>query len=138
LSLKIEINWFQIADLQEMFVISLSSFVIQQQILNLTNQCSLFMTVRHIFVRSVRMTTHSTSLVTHARDHWSTLDFANAFVSPGVNSQAELVPSSRAYARNGAPFRWLGDKVHAKLIHFYSLKYKSMNNRSWSDLQSEP
>jgi hypothetical protein len=37
------------ADLQEMFVISLSSFVIQQQILNLTNQCSLFMTVSHIF-----------------------------------------------------------------------------------------
>jgi hypothetical protein len=26
-----------------------SSFVIQQQILNLTNQCSLSMTVRHIF-----------------------------------------------------------------------------------------
>jgi hypothetical protein len=37
------------ADLQEMFVISLSSFVIQQQILNLTNQCSLFMTVRQMF-----------------------------------------------------------------------------------------
>jgi hypothetical protein len=36
------------ADLQEMFV-SLSSFVKQQQILNLTNQCSLFMTVCHIF-----------------------------------------------------------------------------------------
>ena len=34
-------------DLQEMFAISLSSFVIQQ-ILNLTNQCSLFMTVRYI------------------------------------------------------------------------------------------
>jgi hypothetical protein len=31
--------------------------------------------------------------VTHARDHWWTLDFANAFVSPGVNSRAELVPS---------------------------------------------
>ena len=37
------------ADLQEMFVISLSSFVRQQQILNLINQCSLFMTVPHIF-----------------------------------------------------------------------------------------
>jgi hypothetical protein len=37
------------ANLQEMFVVSLSSFVIQQQILNLTNQCSLFMTVHHIF-----------------------------------------------------------------------------------------
>jgi hypothetical protein len=65
--------------------------------------------VPHI-LRSVRMTTHSTSLVIHARDHWRTLDFANAFVSPGVNSLAELVPSPRAYARNGAPRRWLGDE----------------------------
>jgi hypothetical protein len=48
-------------------------------------------------------------LVTHARDHWWTLDFANAFVSPGVNSRGELVPSLRAYALNGAPRRWLGD-----------------------------
>jgi hypothetical protein len=47
--------------------------------------------------------------VTHARDHWWTLDFANAFVSPGVNSRAELVPSPQAYARNGAPRRWLGE-----------------------------
>jgi hypothetical protein len=30
--------------------------------------------------------------VTHARDHWWALDFANAFVSPGVNSRAEWVP----------------------------------------------
>jgi hypothetical protein len=28
-----------------------------------------------------------------ARDHCWTLDFANAFLSPGVNSRAELVPS---------------------------------------------
>ncbi len=26
-----------------------------------------------------------------------------------VNAKAELVPSPRAYARNGAPRRWLGD-----------------------------
>jgi hypothetical protein len=65
-----------------------------------------------IFLRSVRMAcTHSTPLVSHARDHWWTLDFANAFVSRGVNSRGELVPSPRAYARNGAPRRWLGDKV---------------------------
>jgi hypothetical protein len=38
------------------------------------------------------------------------LDFANAFAFSGVNSRAELVPSPRAYARNGAPRRWLGDK----------------------------
>jgi hypothetical protein len=27
-----------------------------------------------------------TPLVAHARDHWWTLDLANAFVSPGVNN----------------------------------------------------
>jgi hypothetical protein len=41
-----------------------------------------------------------TSLATHARDHWWTLDFANAFVSPGVDSRAELVPSPRARGLN--------------------------------------
>jgi hypothetical protein len=50
-----------------------------------------------------------TPLVTHARDHWWTLDFANAFVSPGVNSRAELFLSPRAYARNGAP---VGSGIH--------------------------
>jgi hypothetical protein len=34
-----------------------------------------------------------------------TLDFANAFVSPGVNSRGELVPS------HGASRRRLGDKT---------------------------
>jgi hypothetical protein len=48
-------------------------------------------------------------LVTHASDHWWTLDFANASLSPGVNSRAELVPSARANARNGTPRRWLGE-----------------------------
>jgi hypothetical protein len=47
------------------------------------------------------MTTHPKRTVTHARDHWWTLDFANSFLSPGVNSRAELIPSTRAYARNG-------------------------------------
>jgi hypothetical protein len=60
--------------------------VVIMQILNWTNQCSLFMTVT----------------VTHARDYWWTLDFANVFLSPGVNNRAELVPSPRAYAQNGA------------------------------------
>jgi hypothetical protein len=31
--------------------------------------------------------------VTHARDHWWTFDFANAFVSPDVISRVELVTS---------------------------------------------
>jgi hypothetical protein len=52
------------------------------------------------------MTTHTPC----ARGIWWTLDFASAFLSPGVNSRAELVPSPRAYARNGAPRRWLGGK----------------------------
>jgi hypothetical protein len=57
-----------------------------------------------IFLRSVRMTTHSrSSFVGHARDNWWTLDFANAFVSPGVNSRGELVPS------HGASRRRLGE-----------------------------
>jgi hypothetical protein len=50
------------------------------------------------------------SLVTHARDHSWTLDFANAPLTPGVNNLAELVPSPRANARNGAPRHWLGDE----------------------------
>jgi hypothetical protein len=37
-----------------------------------------------------------------ARDIWWTLDFASAFLYPGVNSRAELVPSPRAYTWNGA------------------------------------
>jgi hypothetical protein len=51
------------------------------------------------------MFTHPTPLVTHARDNWWTLDSANAFVSPGVNSRGGLVPS------HGASRRRLGDKL---------------------------
>jgi hypothetical protein len=46
-------------------------------------------------LRSVRWPPTEPRTVTHARDHWWTLDFANAFVSPGVNSREELVPSPR-------------------------------------------
>jgi hypothetical protein len=60
-------------------------------------------------LRSVRMTTNSRSLVS-ARDDWWTLDFANAFVSPGVNSRGELVPS------HGASRRRLGDEGNGR--HF--------------------
>ena len=65
--------------------------VVIMQILNWTNQCWLFMTVRYI-MRSGRMATHR-NFVGEPRPRW-TLDFANAFVSPGVNSRGELVPSS--------------------------------------------
>jgi hypothetical protein len=55
------------------------------------------MTVRHIF--EISEDDHP-RLVTHARDIWWTLDFANAFVSPGVNSRGELVPSHGASTAN--------------------------------------
>jgi hypothetical protein len=71
--------------------------------------------------------------VTHARDHWWTLDFANAFLSPGVNSRAELVPSPRAYVRNSAPRRWLGDKLYTanciKVVLRQSWKVKAKREK---------
>jgi hypothetical protein len=48
--------------------------------------------------------------VTHARDIWWTLDFPNAFVSPGVNSRGELVPS------HGASRRRLGDNISTAIF----------------------
>jgi hypothetical protein len=54
--------------------------------------------------------------VTHARDIWWTLDFPNAFVSPGVNSRGELVPS------HGASRRRLGDKGLFTGVLFLDLK----------------
>ena len=81
---------------QEMFAISLSScsrYIMK--ILNLTKQCSLFVTVRPIFEICED---DPPPLVTHARDHWWTSDFANAFVFPGVNRRAKLVASPRACA----------------------------------------
>jgi hypothetical protein len=83
------------------------------QILNLTNlQCSLFLTFRHIF--EISEDDHL-QLVTHARDHWWTLDFANAFVSPGVNSRGELVPSPPAYV-----LRAVGSGIKIKSPHAQS------------------
>jgi hypothetical protein len=58
---------------QEMFAISLSSCSRYMQTLNWTNQCPLFMTVRHIF--EISDDDHSPNtptprpLVTHARVH---------------------------------------------------------------------
>jgi hypothetical protein len=45
------------------------------------------------------MTIHTP--MNRARDNWWTLDFASAFLSPGVKSRGELVNSPRTYARNG-------------------------------------
>jgi hypothetical protein len=57
--------------------------------------------------RSSSLRIHCLRTVTHARDHWWTLDFANAFVSLCVNSRAELVPS------HGASRWWLWDDSQA-------------------------
>jgi hypothetical protein len=46
-------------------------------------------------------------------NHDTTLDFDNAFSSPGESSLAELVHPSRAYFRNGASHRWL---IYAYII----------------------
>jgi hypothetical protein len=74
-----------------MFAISLSSSSRYKANFKLDqSQCSLFMTVRHIFEISEDDRPRT---VTHARDFWWTLDFANAFVSLGVNSRGELIPS---------------------------------------------
>jgi hypothetical protein len=60
--------------------------------------------------------------VTHARAHWWTSDLANAFVSPGVNSRGELVPS------HGASRRRLGDKIpefkKSKIIVAFENSYR--------------
>ena len=58
---------------------------------------SSFLTNSHI-LKSVRWPRTHTPM-NRARDICWTLDFASAFLSPGVNSRAELVPSPRAYAR---------------------------------------
>jgi hypothetical protein len=76
------------------------------------------MTVRHIF--EISEDDHP-SLVTHARDIWWTLYSANAFVSPGVNSRGELVPS------RGASRRRLGDYIG----------YVSCNNALYSVYQKK-
>jgi hypothetical protein len=90
---------------QEMFAISLSScsrynanFKFDQ------SQCSLFMTVRHIF--EISEDDHPRT-VSHARDHWWTLDFANAFASPGANSRGELLPTHGASCRRLCDIREL-------------------------------
>jgi hypothetical protein len=80
-----------------MFANSLSSCSRYNAIFKLDqSQCSLFMTVRHIFV--ISEDDHPRT-VTQARDIWWTLDFANAFVSPAVNSLGELIPSYGASRR---------------------------------------
>jgi hypothetical protein len=91
---------FKKSSSQEMFAISLSScsrynanFKLDQSVLAIHDSPLYYEISEDDLPRTV----------THARDHWWTLDFANAFVSPGVNNRAELVLS------HGASRRWLGD-----------------------------
>jgi hypothetical protein len=67
------------------------------------------MTVRHIF--EISEDDHP-RLVTHARDIWWTLNLANAFVSPSVNSRGELVPSHGASRRRLGDNKVLFDHTH--------------------------
>jgi hypothetical protein len=57
-------------------------------------------------------------------------DFASAFLSPGVKSRTELVPSPRAYARNGVHnSRWLGNYVY---FLFLWIHRQLFNPWSWN------
>jgi hypothetical protein len=89
------------------------------QTLNWTNHSVLFMTVRHIF--EISEDDHPRT-VSHARDHWWTLDFANAFVSPGVNSREGLVPSHSASRRR------LGDYCCSRVPRALPLQTKHSSN----------
>ena len=66
-------------------------------------KCSLLLIVRHI----LEIRNGHPSFVSHGSRTPETLDFANAFLFPGVNSRTELVPSPRANARNSASRRLL-------------------------------
>ncbi len=53
-----------------------------------------------------------------------TFESAMLSFSSGLNSRAELVPSPRAYAQNGAPRRWLGEKILLSLSFNVNLAYR--------------
>jgi hypothetical protein len=83
-----------------------------------------------------------TSLVTHACNDWWTLDFANAFVSQGVNSRGEISTiAPRAYTRNGAPSRWLVEYLFINMLHditFVSkLQYISSTRQEYFDTEKK-
>jgi hypothetical protein len=112
---------------QGMSAISLLSCSHYNANFSLTNQCSLFTTVRNIFEinEEDRPPNTPTPLVTHARDHWWTSDFANAFVFLGVITRAELVPSPRANDRNGAERRSHGGDVYCCIYSVREIYRKS-------------
>jgi hypothetical protein len=83
--------------------------VVIMQISKLTNQCSLFTTVRYIFWDQWGWPPMNGEPCAH--DIWRTLDFASAFLSPGVNSRAELVPSHGASRRRLGEYNYLENHV---------------------------
>jgi hypothetical protein len=72
-------------------------------------------------------------LVTDARDHWWTLDLANASLSPGVNSRMELVPSPRADARSAPLARGWQNVRFLKFLLFYSWRCKNAVKISYAN-----
>jgi hypothetical protein len=114
---------------QEMFAISLSSysrynanFKLDQSVLAIHDSPLYYEISEDDHQRTV----------THARDHSWTLDFANAFVSPDVNSRAELVPS------HGASRCWLGEYI-VELILYYLFLYTNLNEKfQYEELHLHP
>jgi hypothetical protein len=90
------------------------------------------------------MTTHTPC----ARDIWWTLDFASAFLSPGVNSRTELVPSPRAQWRNvisggprfkifeGPPSRSAKGTSWAPYMHEFSRGSRACSSGKFLNLHS--
>jgi hypothetical protein len=74
----------------------------------------------------VRPITRACAITSKTVHHIMEDNFALRYVlkPPGVNSRAELVPSPRAYTRNGASRRWLGDEIN----NFF-IKAKKVNSR---------
>jgi hypothetical protein len=85
---------------QEMFAISLSSCSRYNANFKLDQSVSAIHDSPPYFWDQWGWPPTETSLVTHARDHWWTLDFAiaNAFVSPGVNSRGGISTLARRFA----------------------------------------
>jgi hypothetical protein len=81
---------------QEMFAISLSSC--SRYNVNFKLDQSVFAIHDSLLYFEISEDDHPW-LVTHARDHWWTLDFATAFLSPGLNSREEVVPSHQKYRK---------------------------------------
>ena len=63
------------------------------------------------FVEISGWSTHDTMNYSDAPAKLDGLQTSHGFLKCRKNSRAELVPSPRAYARNGASRRWLGDHI---------------------------